>query len=59
MGTSLPAMIKGFATPRDAKLTERSYDKVVMWTGGSYDYDVVMCALVRLDLLEIRLGTSG
>ena len=57
--TSLPAMIKGFATLRDAKLTERSYDKVVMWTGGSYDYDVVMCALVRLDLPEMRLGTSG
>ena len=59
LGTSLPAGIKGFATLRDAKLTERSYDKVVMWTGGSYDHDDVMCALVRLDRPEMRLGTSG
>ena len=59
LGTSLPAVIKGFATPRDAKLTERSHDKVVMWTGGSYDYDDVMCALVWLDRPEMRRGTSG
>ena len=45
LGTSLPAVIKGYATPRDVKLTESSYDKVVMWTGGSYDYDDVhVCA---------------
>ena len=49
LGTSLPAVIKGYATIRDAKLAESSYDKVVMWTGGSYDYDYVMRALVRLD----------
>ena len=30
-----------------------------MWTGGSYDYDDVVRALVRLDLLEMRPGTSG
>ena len=36
-----------------------SYDKVVMWTGGSYDYDDVMRALVRLDRPEMRPGTSG
>ena len=59
LGTSLPAIIKGYATPRDAKLTESRYDKVVMWTGGSYDYDDVMCALVRLDRPEVRCGTSG
>ena len=57
--TSLPAVIKGFATLRDAKLTERSYDKVVMWRGGSYDYDDVMRALVRLDRPEMRPGISG
>ena len=39
LGTPLPAVIKGYATLRDAKLAENSYDKVVMWTGGSYDYD--------------------
>ena len=55
LGTSLPAVIKGFATLRDAKLTERSYDKVVLWTGAV----TTMCALVRLDLPEMRLGTSG
>ena len=30
-----------------------------MWTGGSYDCDDVMRALVRLDRPEIRPGTSG
>ena len=52
-------MIKGSATLRDAKLAESSYDKVVMWTGGSYDYDDVVRALVRLDRPEMRPGTSG
>ena len=59
LGTSLPAVIKGYATLRDAKLAESSYDQVVMWTGGSYDYDDVMRALVRLDRPEMRPGTSG
>ena len=57
--TPLPAVIKGYATPRDAKLTGSSYDKVVMWTGGSYDYDDVVRALVRLDRPEMRHETSG
>ena len=30
-----------------------------MWTGGSYDYDDVMRALVRLDRPEMRPGASG
>ena len=30
-----------------------------MWTGGSYDYDDVVRALVRLDRPEMRPGTSG
>ena len=30
-------------------LLRGNYDKVVMWTSGSYDYDDVMRALVRLD----------
>ena len=51
----LPPVIKGYATLRDAKLTESSYDKVVMWTGGSHDHDDVMRALVGLDRPEIRL----
>ena len=59
LGTSLPTVIKGYATLRDAKLAESSYDKVLMWTGGSYDYDDVVQALVRLDRLEMRPGTSG
>ena len=58
-GTPLPALIKGYATLRDAKLAENSYDKVVMWTGGSYDYDDVVRALVRLDRPEMRPRTSG
>ena len=58
LGTSLPAVIKGYATLRDAELAESSYDKVVMWTGGSYDYDDVVRALVRLDRPEMRPGTS-
>ena len=33
LGTPLPTVIKGYATLREAKLAERSYDKVVMWTG--------------------------
>ena len=56
LGTPLSAVIKGYATLRDAKLAENSFDKVVMWTGGSYD---VMRALVRLDRPEMRPGTSG
>ena len=42
---------------RDAKLAESSNDKVVMWTGGSYDDDVVR-ALVRLDRPEMRPATD-
>ena len=30
-----------------------------MWTGGSYDYDDVVRALVRLDRPEMRPGTSA
>ena len=59
LGTPPPAVIKGYATLPNAKLAESSYDKVVMWTGGSYDYDDVMRALVRLDRPEMRPGTSG
>ena len=59
LGTSLPAVMKGYATLRDAKLAESSYDKVVMWTGGSYNYDDVVRALARLDRPEMRSGTSG
>ena len=44
------------ATLRDA---ESSYDKVVLWTGGGYDYDDVARAPVRLDRREMRTGTSG
>ena len=50
LGTSLPAVIKGYAT----LLAENSYDKVVMWTGGSYDYDDVVRAVVRFDRPEMR-----
>ena len=53
LGTPLPAVITGYATLRVAKLTDSSYDKVVMWTGGSYDNDDVMRALVRLDRPEM------
>ena len=49
LGTQQPAVNRGYTTPRDAKLAESSYDKVVMWTGGSYDYDDVVRALMRLD----------
>ena len=59
LGTPLPAVIKGYATLRDAKLAESSCDTVVMLTGGSYDYDDVVRALVRLDRPEMRPGTSG
>ena len=59
LGTPLPAVIKGYETLRDAKPAESSNENVVMWTGGSYDYDDVVRALVRLDRLEMRPGTSG
>ena len=36
LGTPLPAVVKGYATLRDATLAESSNDKVVLWTGGSY-----------------------
>ena len=57
--TPLPAEIKGYATLRDAKLAQSRYNKVVMWTGGSYEYDDIVRALVRLDRREMRTGTSG
>ena len=41
------------------ELAERSCDKVLMWTSGSYDYDDVVRALVRLDRPEMRPGYSG
>ena len=56
---ALPSVIKGYATLRDAELAESSHDKVMMWTGGSYDYDDVVRALVRLDRPEMRPRTSG
>ena len=59
LGAPLPSVIKGYATLRDARLSESSYDKVVMWTGGSYEYDDIVQALVRLDRPEMRPGTSG
>ena len=43
---------------RDAKLSEGNSDKVVMWTGGSYEYDDVIRALLLLDGPEIQLGTT-
>ena len=58
-GTPLRAVIKDYATLRDAKLAESSCDKAVMWTGDSYEYDDVVRALVRLDRPEMRHGTSG
>ena len=57
LGTPLPAVVKGYATLRDAKLAESS-NKVVIWTGGSYDYDDVMRALVLLTRPEMRPGTG-
>ena len=43
---------------REAKLCEGSSEKVVMWTGGSYEYDDVIRALLRLDRPEIQPGTT-
>ena len=59
LGTSLPAVINGHSILRDAKLAENSNDKMVMWTGGSYDNDDVVRALVRLDRPEMPPGKSG
>ena len=57
--TPLPAVINSHATLRDAKLAESSFDNVVIWAGGSYDFDDVERALVRLGRPEVRPGTSG
>ena len=43
---------------RDAKLSEGNSDKVVMWTGGSYEYDDVIRALLLLYRPEIQPGTT-
>ena len=43
---------------RDAQLSEGSYDKERMWTGGSYENDDVARALLRLDLPEIQPGST-
>ena len=50
-------MIKSYETVRGKKLAESGYDKVVMSTGGSYEY--VVRALVWLGRFEMRHGTSG
>ena len=55
--TPMPAVIKSYATVRDAKLAESGYDKVAMSTGGSCE-DVVR-ASVWLGRFEMRHGTSG
>ena len=48
-----------YATLRDAKITESSYDKVVTWTGGGCEYVDFGRERVRLDRSEIQPGTSG
>ena len=48
-----------FQQLENALFAESSHDKVVMWTGGSYVFDDVMRALVRLHRPEMRPGTSG
>ena len=58
LGSPLQEVIKGYATLRDAKLAESSYDKVVLWTGGSCDYDDVVRALVLLDRPGMRHRTA-
>ena len=53
-----PTLSKRYAMTRDAKLSEGNSDKVVMWTGGSYEYDDGIRALLLLDRPEIQLGTT-
>ena len=52
LGTPLPAVIKVYATLRDAKLAESSYDKVVMWTTSCLHWCgwiAVRCDLEQVD----------
>ena len=49
---------KGYAMMRNVKLSEGNSNKVVMWTGGSYEYDDVIRALLRLDRPEIQPGNT-
>ena len=42
----------------DAKLSEGSYDKAVMWTGGGNEYEDVIRGLFRLDRSKTRLAEA-
>ena len=59
LGMPLPAVIKGYATLRDAKLAESSYDKVVTWDRWQLPLQRCGAGTVRLDRPEMRPGTSG
>ena len=56
--SALTTSSKGYAMMRTANLREGNSNKVVMWTGGSYEYDDVIRALLRLDRPEIQPGTT-
>ena len=51
-------ILKRYAMLRNAKLDERSYHKVVMWTGGSYAYDDVNRSSLGLDRPETTMNQS-
>ncbi|CAK0899451.1 unnamed protein product, partial [Prorocentrum cordatum] len=44
----LPDTLKGYTTLRFARLDERSYDKVISWTDGTYNFEKIAKALIRL-----------
>ena len=68
LGTSLPAVIKGYATLRDAKLAESSYDKVVRhdetnrccvcasWFGWVHWHHKIFCCEAGCTTVYFRLG---
>jgi hypothetical protein len=48
-GISLPSDAKGYLLMRDSKVSAQAWDTVTTWTRNSYDYEVIIESLRRLE----------
>lgn len=49
------ARVKGCTLRLFARMDDRSSDKLITWTGGSYDFETIMRAIVMLDRPDSRI----
>lgn len=54
----VPAQNKGCTLLRIARIDDRSYDKLINWTGESCDSETIAHAMVRLDRPGRRIGVQ-